>query len=181
MSMSRSKRVIRSDGRMFNSVSDAAKEIEKHRDTPVSSNVISRCCRGLRESAYGYRWKFSDYQGADYPVRGGSEVFKSARDAAEKYGGMMALVEISKCLRGVQDLAFGVEWEYVVEDFDDCDGSDAEGPVGKSWPFADMDVGDDVLTTHRGQAYCHVYGRHVGKKFKTRKQPCGGVRVWRIA
>lgn len=45
---------------------------------------------------------------------------------------------------------FGVVWEYVVEDFDDCDGSGVEGFVGKFWLFVDMDVGDDVLIIYRG-------------------------------
>lgn len=50
-------------------------------------------------------------------------------------------------------------------------------------PFAKMDVGDSVLVTEdakKMQVYCHVYGRQAGKKFTTRKQPCGGVRIWRV-
>lgn len=59
--MSRFKRVIWFDGWMFNSVFDVVKEIEKYREMLVSFNVISRCCCGLCESVYGYRWKFLDY------------------------------------------------------------------------------------------------------------------------
>lgn len=60
---------------------------------------------------------------------------------------------------------------------------DSEGRGAKpKHPFSKMDVGDSVLMQDKKmQVYCHVYGRQSGKKFVTRKQPCGGVRIWRTA
>lgn len=48
-------------------------------------------------------------------------------------------------------------------------------------PFSTMEVGDSVLCDDKKmQIYSHGYGRSAGKKFTTRKQPCGGVRIWRV-
>ena len=50
-----------------------------------------------------------------------------------------------------------------------------------SLPFMHMEVGDSVLCKDiKMQAYAHTYGHASGKKFTTRKQPCGGVRIWRV-
>jgi hypothetical protein len=66
----------------------------------------------------------------------------------------------------------------------DYDGFQGKVVIHYDWPFKDMLVGDDVLIRgidgYFAQKYCHVYGRQAGKKFKTKKQDTGGIRIWRI-
>lgn len=57
----------------------------------------------------------------------------------------------------------------------------------RTYPYADMEVGDSVLFPHEGAskdcveaAYARKFGQRHGKRFVTCKVE-GGVRVWRIA
>ena len=58
----------------------------------------------------------------------------------------------------------------------------------KRWPFMDMDVDDSVYfepAENGGNIKgvidaSHNYGAYTKKKFVSRKQPCGGVRIWRV-
>lgn len=64
-----------------------------------------------------------------------------------------------------------------------------EAPAGPrsriSWPWKDMAVGHEVDIpkdlVQRAQISCHVYGRAVNKKFKTKTQSDGALVVTRIA
>lgn len=53
-----------------------------------------------------------------------------------------------------------------------------------SWPWKDMDVGDQVVIPSsmagRGQVSAHVYGRGQGKSFKTKTGDDGDLVVERI-
>ena len=56
---------------------------------------------------------------------------------------------------------------------------------GKFPLFKEMVVGDSVrIEPHlylEAQRYAHTYAASVGKKFSTRKQADGSLRVWRVA
>lgn len=58
-------------------------------------------------------------------------------------------------------------------------------PGRVSWPWKDMDVGDQVVIppqySNRGQVGCHVYGRGTRKKFTTKMQSDNSLIVTRIA
>jgi hypothetical protein len=53
-----------------------------------------------------------------------------------------------------------------------------------SWPWKDMDVGDQVNIplelAGRAQTACHVYGRGVDKKFKSKRLDDASLQVERI-
>jgi len=54
----------------------------------------------------------------------------------------------------------------------------------KTYPFAEMDVGDSFLVPHntapKAQPAASAYGYKHGKKFATRNT-ADGLRIWRIA
>jgi len=50
----RAKKIRRSDGKVFDSINQAARYLNGQ---PIN---ISRCCRGVSKSSYGYNWEFAD-------------------------------------------------------------------------------------------------------------------------
>lgn len=50
--------VIRSDGKVFESVKSAADFLKKSGHEKASSAAICACCRGRKKSAYGYGWEY---------------------------------------------------------------------------------------------------------------------------
>jgi hypothetical protein len=47
-----------SNGMRFRSISDAQRWVIEHVNSSAKDCEISKCCRGLRDSAYGFRWCF---------------------------------------------------------------------------------------------------------------------------
>lgn len=50
------KPVMRSDGKRFDSLGDAA---EAHGRKRWNTDCISKTCKGMRKSAYGFRWEYA--------------------------------------------------------------------------------------------------------------------------
>lgn len=53
------------------------------------------------------------------------------------------------------------------------------------WPFAAMEVGDEVVINreiaNRGRVTAHAYGNNAGKKFRTRRNDRGDLIVTRVS
>ena len=52
------------------------------------------------------------------------------------------------------------------------------------YPFGEMDIDDSIFIGRNDKkkavSAAHVYAHRNGVKLKCRKQPCGGVRIWRV-
>jgi hypothetical protein len=58
-------------------------------------------------------------------------------------------------------------------------------PDRKKYPFCEMEKDESVFFNSciatKAKNASRVYGHRYNKKFTSRKQPCGGVRIWRVA
>lgn len=98
----------------YKSISDAARELD------VSMSSIRSVCRGERDSACGYRFRFMDRDEAAqfnifvYPrvmCIDTGEIFESAKEAAKHIGVPMSY--ITHCCDGKQTSTRGLKWQYI--------------------------------------------------------------------
>lgn len=121
----KSKKVINSDGEIFNSASDAARALSDRLGTYVSQGNISMCARGHRNNAYGKTWSYDlsltpKFKETEYSCKrvfceNGMifESVQSARSWVESWRGSAKNQPISACARGESRKAYGYKWEYV--------------------------------------------------------------------
>lgn len=103
------KSVIRSDGKAFSSIKEAAKI------TGIHKTSIGQCCHGKLKSAGGFNWSFEGIP--DPPkllkksvIRSDGKIFPSITEAERITG--IDDSSIVKCCRGKYNSAGGFGWEY---------------------------------------------------------------------
>ena len=120
------KKVINSNGEVFKSASDAARELTKRIGVNASQGNISMCCNGCRNEAYGMSWSYDTSNTPDSPsgitasmkrikCSNGME-FNSTMDATrwvKSWRGKSSNQTITACARGIANTAYGFKWQYI--------------------------------------------------------------------
>lgn len=125
--LSRSKKVINSDGQLFTSACEAARYLREKKGIPASQGNISMACRGERREAYGWSWSY-DIKNTPEPPTGlnaqcrkiecsNGMVFVSVAEAknwVESWRGKANNQPISEAARdGNGKKAYGFTWKYL--------------------------------------------------------------------
>lgn len=102
------------------------KEVARYSNAGVASRVtgfgqgsICRCCRGERNSAFGYIWRYASQNFKTrkilcYDLDGKLlQVFNSMKEAAESVGKTIKNIpNIISCCKGNTNTAYGYKWKY---------------------------------------------------------------------
>lgn len=120
------KKIINSDGEIFESASFAAREIKKRTGINASQGNISMAAKGIRNEAYGYTWsydtskipeEFNEIPNAKKIINETTgAVFNSVQDArrwVHSIRGRANNQPISACARGESCSAYGYIWRYL--------------------------------------------------------------------
>lgn len=132
------KRIKRGDGVIYDSINEAAREMQKDvHHTLVQPNVISRCARGHQITAYGHEWEFLDEKTSrsavimsrksDFYVCGFDSVPMAIEYLHENGHADAYNVPIIRCCMGIQDEAYGAKWAW----------QDSDEPVEEEDEFED--------------------------------------------
>lgn len=121
-------KVYCSNGMEFNSMPEVVEFLNKEGHSPVTSNIY-QCCLGRVNSAYGYKWSYSEDVGkyvkpseitakknARAVIRSDGIMFKSASEAARYMDNFTELKArqsaISAVCTGSRKVAYGYGWRY---------------------------------------------------------------------